>query len=501
MDLPSQEPNPPRVALSRRSRRWLKRLASVLTLLALAMLIARVGLGWYADRQLQAEIQRCRDACEPVFPNDFDPPPVEDEDNAALLLIRAAEALPATADDKDLLRRLTHNPKEIADRQDLVARLVRASAEARALARQARSRSGTDWGFRLRSPVLYITPPDIDGPRKLAKVLAIAAVHHHQAGNSLEALETVRDLLVVARHIDRQPMLISHLVAVAIRSLACNCVETIAPGLHVSGQIGPAEAEAAEPTPAQVQALITELLDEVEGQLALVRGLHSERSMQLDTVQLVLQGKTRSTPPGSGQPQPIAKWSLLRPVFVMDAVRLMRHATAWADAAKQPTWPAVKRRQPPKPIKEQDWQIVPKLLTELFLRDRGRYVTLNFRGLMHQRLAATALAIRLHELDHGRRPATLEQLVPKYLSELPADAFAADGRRIGYKPDANPPVLYSISKDGLDDGGRFGLKPKGGVDWEVADLPFFLDGDRPLAPPTTQATSRQVPPTRAATRH
>ncbi len=95
-------------------------------------------------------------------------------------------------------------------------------------------------------------------------------------------------------------------------------------------------------------------------------------------------------------------------------------------------------------------------------------------------MAATALAIRLYELDHGKRPETLTQLVPNYMRELPVDPFASDRRAIGYLPDAHPPILYSIGQDAEDNGGAFTFRSKNrGVDREKLDLPFFLDGVRP----------------------
>jgi len=91
-------------------------------------------------------------------------------------------------------------------------------------------------------------------------------------------------------------------------------------------------------------------------------------------------------------------------------------------------------------------------------------------------MAAIALAMRLYEVDHGRRPAKLAELVPDYLSEVPADPHASDGRSIAYQPKATAvgppggvfnwpytpalkrphPVLYSVGPDGRDDNGKGG---------------------------------------------
>ena len=122
--------------------------------------------------------------------------------------------------------------------------------------------------------------------------------------------------------------------------------------------------------------------------------------------------------------------------------------------------------------------LVSSILTPSF----DRSVLLHFRTLATRRMAATALAIRLYELDHGRRPASLDELVPAYLDALPADPFAADGRTFGYKPHAPSPILYSLGPDGRDDAGEYALRKRGGVDEDQKDIPFFLNGDRPRRP-------------------
>ena len=78
---------------------WLKRIGAATGVLLVLLGAMRWYWGWEADRRLQAEIDRIRAAGEPIFPEDFDPPePVPDEDNAALALIRAANALTVPPD-------------------------------------------------------------------------------------------------------------------------------------------------------------------------------------------------------------------------------------------------------------------------------------------------------------------------------------------------------------------------------------------------------------------
>ena len=117
----------------------------------------------------------------------------------------------------------------------------------------------------------------------------------------------------------------------------------------------------------------------------------------------------------------------------------------------------------------------------------NRALMLHYRSLAMRRMTGVALAIRLYQLDAGgRRPETLDELVPKYLLAVPADPFADDGRGLGYLPHASPALLYSVNTDGDDDQGAFETNVQGVNADESADLVFFLDGDRPCRAPTTQ---------------
>ncbi|MGL4551440.1 MAG: hypothetical protein ACRC33_09660 [Gemmataceae bacterium] len=65
--------------------------------------------------------------------------------------------------------------------------------------------------------------------------------------------------------------------------------------------------------------------------------------------------------------------------------------------------------------------------------------------------AATALAAERYRLAHGRWPAALADLMPRFLPEVPADPFT--GEPIVLARHAEGIVLYSVGADGKDDGG------------------------------------------------
>jgi len=66
-------------------------------------------------------------------------------------------------------------------------------------------------------------------------------------------------------------------------------------------------------------------------------------------------------------------------------------------------------------------------------------------------LLETALAVRLFRLEHGRYPTNLREIEPKRLPEIPTDAW---DQPIAYRIRNGRPVIYSVGRDGVDDGGK-----------------------------------------------
>ncbi|MCS7047423.1 MAG: hypothetical protein NZO58_13785 [Gemmataceae bacterium] len=63
-----------------------------------------------------------------------------------------------------------------------------------------------------------------------------------------------------------------------------------------------------------------------------------------------------------------------------------------------------------------------------------------------------AFALAAYQRDHGRYPAKLDELAPKYLAVIPRDLFS--GKAMIYRPAPNGYLLYSVGVNGEDDGGR-----------------------------------------------
>jgi hypothetical protein len=75
-----------------------------------------------------------------------------------------------------------------------------------------------------------------------------------------------------------------------------------------------------------------------------------------------------------------------------------------------------------------------------------KYLTLN-------QMVTTVIALKRYELRHGRLPPTIASLVPDFLNEAPRDFMDGQPLRYQISRDASF-TLYSVGKDGEDDGGN-----------------------------------------------
>ena len=470
---------------------WLKRLSITAAILLAGLAASRWWWGREMDRRLRAEIDKIHDAGEPIYPDDFDPPAIPDEDNAVILLLEAGKAMALTqAQHESLVTGYSKDPLHRRKQLQSARKLLGANVRTFDLVRRARSRGGSDWGVPVR-PNTYLALGRVQSDqRRLALLLYEAALYHHQIGDDATAVEYLRDMETVAVGMaGHPPSFVSHLVVIGITALQDTAIEAVVADLTIDD--APAR-ETATPRPAtreQVLAWIEELLADAWYGESLQHAYQAERVLLLD---LMTSPTPISSTLGSffAPPGEEALVRCLRPAFQAEAIRVLRYFTVLAESAQADNWPTATSRLPQPAGHAPGLSRVSSWMSGALVRTYERGGTQHWTALTMRRLAAAALAIRLFELDHGRRPDSLDELVPDYLPAIPLDPMAPGRRVIGYKPGADKPVLYSVGEDGVDKQGRYTLD--GGhvapAEWGMF---FFLNGDRPGSRDGPQTTDTQ----------
>jgi hypothetical protein len=88
----------------------------------------------------------------------------------------------------------------------------------------------------------------------------------------------------------------------------------------------------------------------------------------------------------------------------------------------------------------------------LALPAASAFMDVEERNAVYQDMLPVVFALAAYRADHGVYPADLTALVPKYLPAIPEDLFS--GKPLCYKRQQSGYVLYSVGKNGKDDGGR-----------------------------------------------
>jgi hypothetical protein len=242
-------------------------------------------------------------------------------------------------------------------------------------------------------------------------------------------------------------------------------------------------------TPAQLRALLADLLDEGHMTRGVVRVWCAERQLYLEFFAALKDGRTGVTfsteRDEMNRPTRLERIAirLIEPALDLKAEALLRETTEAIAALEHANegYRAVVSRLPAQrtgatqtgayPV---DWMIFTSMVHHF--ENSARF---HFRSLARRRAAAVAVALRLYAQDHaGAAPGTLKELVPKYLPAVPADPFADGKSPLGYVTSPRP-VVYSVGENGSDDlkNGTwpFPRLPQFGSDaWQFPDTVFEL---------------------------
>ena len=491
-----------------RKRRWGR-----WVLLGFGVLIASAVLAYWhwsstVEARLQQEIAAIQARGEPIWPEDFNRPPIPDEQNAAIEYKAAAAAIVRSVSlDKVTSREGFYRVTQfIRANPDAIARALAENTEALQLLRAARSKSDVNWGTHFTSPMRFFDmwAAGLSDCRIMVAMAGAQAYWQHLQSDDAGAIETVRDSLALAEAVGRDPALANIVLSSSLAQMTSSQVENIFADLRITNS--PVDGLASRQ---QVSALIGALLDDSEQARRRTWAIYCTRASSLALCSGLLSGTNlagllSSTNLESQMPSPTAYENLQslweKPLLRARMVDVLEETKQFVEASRQPNLPAAKAMILPRPQRNWLGRIRYEMADMLEPPD-GRVIVFSFQGQALRRMAAVALAIRMYEVDHGSRPATLEMLVPEYLPVLPADPFRADGGTFVYRPGGDKPMLYSVGSNGVDDGGVHGFNNHDhvfsldGVPMEDVERTVYPDepedGD---VPATTQQADEPVSP-------
>ncbi|MBN1489288.1 MAG: hypothetical protein JXA69_05165 [Phycisphaerae bacterium] len=477
---------PARGALVAMQYRRLRRAGIAAAAVVVGLIALRLWWGFEAQRRLDAAIERYRQNGQPVLAEEFDAQldAVPDDQNAAILLEQAIDATVNTTESGQDLTDAVYNyhddPVFFDENAELAALIVQLNAKALRLAREARARPEAAWSPRFCDQLRTVFVSQ-GNRRHLARLLEFAASYHYHAGDHSQAITTIEDLFALSHAFFADPAWISLLGGHSVQGLGTTWLEEYVPALRVVDVSGRGELVGAV-SRSQVNHLIERLLEEESTGNAILWDLCGQRALYL-ALDDPLVFMTQLGPWfGTGTPPPrrvCVAGELARPLLTLDC---LREAEYWAfaiDAMDEATWPVAATHFTTISQSRTLLHSLTHPITQSGITETGwletRSVRMSLELITQRRMAATALAIRLYEIDNGHQPTDLQALVPEYLQSVPLDPFSPDGATIRYSNDAERPLLYSVGADGKDDSGNTTRRVDGRYGWVAIDVVFRLD--------------------------
>lgn len=407
---------------------WMTKLKSAFKWLAIALgglltvaLLYLAFLNWRAGVCLEEQLQRLRQAGEPLSIADLAPASVSPERNAATYLRRAEKSVLAANQELSVLAEKRDdyyekgrlNPRGVK----LITAALAAYPDAMPLIEQAADAPDyvPDHDYTL-PPQPFLDPylQKVQTARAFARFLCYRGDLLLARNEREEALRNGLMLLRLDRHFRREPMLVAFLVSVAIQSMG---VEQVASAL----QDGP---------------IAIELRDEVEAEIskhlqseAFVKALTSERAFGIDSF------RTFTSFTGRGWP----------PTFKRDECDYLKRMAAEIDVGAAPRYlceaavaQMVAGAHAAGPLTK---QMVPSLQAarEAELRSRTRLQCLRVLN-----------ALTRQERDDGSLSPSLDEL--KLPDEIKLDPY--NGQPLHVKWVESGWLVYSVGPNLKDDGGK-----------------------------------------------
>ena len=284
--------------------------------------------------------------------------------------------------------------------------------------------------------------------RGVQRLLALRVRTRAVQGDIDGALEALQAMYAAAQTLQQEMCLVEHLVRLALVGSALEETEW----LQEQKQLNEAQL-------AKLQQRVTA----IDAKSGLTTGVIGERAIVYHTFHHL--GPASKDLFGGASPLPLTfgavDGKLARPVDCLKSLELLGEVV---EASREP-FPEARRKADAvnsKLIKlagtRNPLERMQYMVTLLMLPATQSAFDATARGLAQREVVLTAIAARRYRLKHGSFPAQLSDLVPDFLDATPLDPFT--GRPLKLIQAGGDLVIYSVGKDGIDNGGQGALLPQ-----------------------------------------
>jgi len=312
------------------------------------------------------------------------------------------------------------------------------------------------------TPNMVLTP--MSSWRQMARLSAIRAIYLAKQGKDKEALDEALNSVSIGQKIqDSQATLFEYLVAIAIKGVGLETVQKIIPSSKL--------------TSAELKQYVQGLDRFYKNENGLITTFKGEYHVQSWIIDSIVSGDTEALKSVVGEEESqnpeIAKKIKDNYYFQPNKTKLLfaEYARANIKSANQSCGEIkateVKPLAPTNPAKlYTEENAIGKILHDVVAASLTSVSTKKCQEDLLVGATQAMIAIKAFKNDTNNYPASLNELVPNYLSSVPQDPF--DGKSLRYS--ATKKVLYSVGEDLKDSGGSTG------DDWrEMTDPTFVLN--------------------------
>jgi hypothetical protein len=450
--------------------------------------------------------------------NDFLPPPVPDDQNFALtpivyssygqMLTRDGKEIPEEKRDKNFVNRLAMPLGRVSDdwptnsgiweramltdlkpwqdyyrklaaetnlfpvapqpqtpAQDVLLALGKYDStieELRAASQLPYSRFPIEYGKDDPAAILL---PHLAVMKGCAQILRQRAIAELQAGQSEKALADVKLMLYLVQSLRTEPILISHLVRIAVMAIAMQPIyEGLAEHKWSDAQLAELDAELAK------MDFVADYEFSMRGEriFGLTETEYLRRTRNLQAMGFDDQGDP-SSPPLSNLGFHLAPASF----FYWSELTIARMEQQWllpmADVERHMISPEVVQKINSAAQAELNSISPYKILARMLLPAITSAVKKYARVQSSIDLARVAIALERYRLAHGNYPDMLDALAPQFIAQVPHDLINGQPLHYRLEGDGNF-ILYSVGWNEKDDGGTFGNEKDFWKNYESGDL-------------------------------